>query len=72
MTKNLNWKVVTKKLVTFKRWNRAKDWKLEYYSVSLKNSIFSGGGGGGGGYTKNQYVGGIYIKIGRGLNSLQI
>ena len=24
MTKNLNWKVVTKKLVTFKRWNRAK------------------------------------------------
>ena len=46
MTTNLNWKVVTKKLVTFKRWNRAKDWKLEYYSVSLKNSIFSGGGGG--------------------------
>ena len=71
MTKNLNWKVVTKKLVTFKRWNRAKDWKLEYYSVSLKNSIFSGGGGGGG-FTKNQYVGGIYLKRGRGLDSLQI
>ena len=28
MTKNLNWKILTKNLVTFKRWNGVKDEKF--------------------------------------------
>ena len=28
MTKNLNWKILNKKLVTFKRWNGVKDDKF--------------------------------------------
>ena len=28
ITKNLNWKILTKNLVTFKRWDVAKDEKL--------------------------------------------
>ena len=30
ITKNLNWKILTKNLVTFKRWNGVKDKKFEY------------------------------------------
>ena len=42
ITKNLNWKVLTKNLVTFKRWDGVKDEKFWYYRGSLKNSIFRG------------------------------
>ena len=41
-TKNLNWEVLTKNLVTFKRWDGVKDEKFEYYGSLLKNKIFSG------------------------------
>ena len=37
---------LTKNLVTFKRWNGAKDKKFEYYGGLLKNK----GGGGGRGF----------------------
>ena len=43
MTKNLNWEILTKNLVTFKRWDGVKDEKFEYYGDSLKNPIFNGG-----------------------------
>ena len=52
ITKNLNWEILTKNLVTFKRW----DEKFEYYGGSLKYLIFRGE------FTKNQYIGGNYIK----------
>ena len=38
--KNLNWEISTKNLVTFKRWNRVKDEKFEYYRGSQENPIF--------------------------------
>ena len=41
-TKNLNWKILTKNLVTFKRWDGVMDEKFEYYGDSLKNLIFRG------------------------------
>ena len=40
--KNLKWEVLTKNLVTFKRWDGVKD---EKYGDSLKNPIFRGGWG---------------------------
>ena len=40
ITKNLNWEILTKNLVNFKRWNGVKDEKFEYFGGSLKNSIF--------------------------------
>ena len=39
MTKNLNWEISTKNLVTFKRWDR----------VRMDQKKILGGGGGGGG-----------------------
>ena len=63
MTKNLNWEILTKNLVTFKRWDGVKDEKFLYGS-SLKNLIFRG-------CMKNQYIGGELPKRG-GLDSLQI
>ena len=39
MTKNLNWEISTKNLVTFKRWDEVNDEKFQYYRNSLKNSI---------------------------------
>ena len=49
--KNLNWKILTKNLVIFKRWDGVKDENFEYYEGSMKIPIFKGcaGGGGGGG-----------------------
>ena len=35
-TNNLNWEILTKNLVTFKRWDGVKDEKLSYYAGSLK------------------------------------
>ena len=52
ITKNFNWKVLTKNLITFKRWNGVKDEKFNF----LKNPIFRGGGGWAG--HKNHYIGG--------------
>ena len=40
ITKNLTWKILTKNLVTFKRWDGVKDEKFSYYGGSLKNPIF--------------------------------
>ena len=40
ITKNLNWETLTKNLLTFKRLDRVKDEKFEYYEGSLKNPIF--------------------------------
>ena len=40
MTKNLNWEISTKNLVTFKRWDGVRYEKLEYYGNSPKNPIF--------------------------------
>ena len=38
--KNLNWEILTKKLVTFKRWDWVKGEKFQY-GVSLKNPNFT-------------------------------
>ena len=43
ITKNLKWEMLTKNLVTFKRWDGVKDEKFEYYGGSLKKPIFRGG-----------------------------
>ena len=47
VTENLNWEILTKNLVTFKRWDEAIDEKLFGFT---KNPIL---GGGGRGVTKN-------------------
>ena len=70
ITKNLNWDILTKNSVTFKRWDGVKDEKFDYYSGSLKNPIFregvnekplymggGGGGGSGGGLAKKGDLG---------------
>ena len=60
ITKNLNWELLTKNLVTFKRCDGVKDEKFEYYGGPLKNSIFKEGAG----FTKNQYLKGNCLKTG--------
>ena len=40
ITTNLNWEILTKNLVNFKRWDGVKDEKFEYYGGLLKNPIF--------------------------------
>ena len=42
ITKNLNWDIVSKNVVTFTRWDGVKDKKFWYYWGSLKNSILGG------------------------------
>ena len=37
ITKNLNWEILTKNLISFKRWDGAKYEKFEYYRGSVKN-----------------------------------
>ena len=49
-------RVLTKNLVTFKRWIEFKDEKFQYYGGSLKMQFL--GEGGKGGVTKKQYIGG--------------
>ena len=44
ITKNLNCGILTKNLVTFKRWEGVKDEKFGYYGGSLKNLILGGRG----------------------------
>ena len=48
MTKNLNWEISTKNLITFKRWDGLND---RYYWSSLKNPIF--------GFLGRVFVGGV-------------
>ena len=50
ITKNLNWEVLTKNLVTFRRWNVVNLEKFQCHEDLLKNLIFSGG------FSKNQYI----------------
>ena len=42
ITNNANWEILTKNLVTFKRWHGIKDEKL-FFGLSLKNPIVRGG-----------------------------
>ena len=49
-------RVLTKNLVTFKRWIGFKDEKFQYYGGSLKMQ-FLGEGGKGGGHKKTIYWG---------------
>ena len=57
ITKNLNWEILTKNLVTFRRWDWVKYEKSWYYGGSVKNPIFRG-------ITKNIYIGGKLSKKG--------
>ena len=41
ITKNLNWEILTKNLVTFKRWDGLR--MKNFIGGSLKNPIFMGG-----------------------------
>ena len=66
ITKNLNWEISTKNLVTFKRWDGVKDEKFQKYGSPLKNPIFRGGR-----CMKNQYIRGKMPQK-KGLDSLQI
>ena len=43
ITKNLNWEILNKNVVTFKRWDGVKDEKYQCYRGSLNNVIFRGG-----------------------------
>ena len=58
MTKNLNWEISTKNLVTFKRWDGVNDEKLLYYERSLKNTIFKRETRGRGVMEKHNFKGG--------------
>ena len=40
ITKNLNWEILIKNLVTFKSWDWVRYEKFQYYGGSLKNLIF--------------------------------
>ena len=37
---NLNWEILAENLVTFKRWDKVKFKKFEYYGSLLENLIF--------------------------------
>ena len=43
ISKNLNQEILTKNLVTFKRWDGVNNEKFDYYLGSLKNPTFRGG-----------------------------
>ena len=42
ITKNLHWKILTRNLVTFKRWDGTENERFQYYGSLLKNQIFRG------------------------------
>ena len=44
ITKNPNWEILTKNLVTFKRNDEVKDEKLQYFWGSQKTPIYRGRG----------------------------
>ena len=64
IAKNLNWEILTKNLVAFKRRDGVKDEKFNITGVHWKIWFL------GWEFMKKQYIGGNYIK--RGLDSLQI
>ena len=43
ITTNINWEILTKNLVTLKRWYEVKDEKFGYYGGSLKIRFLGGG-----------------------------
>ena len=61
----LNWDILTKNLVTFKRWDGVKDAKFNVKGVHWKIWFL------GGGVTKNQYIGENCLKR-ENLDSLQV
>ena len=61
VTKNLNWGILTKNLVTFKRWDVVKDEKNLILWRLTEKSNFKGGGKGGHGKLIN---GGNCLKLG--------
>ena len=68
ITKNLNWEILTKNLVTFQWWDGVKELKFQYYVGSLRNQIFKGGS-----WKINIWQGGLPKRGGGGgLDSLQI
>ena len=56
ITKNLNWGILTKNLVTFKRWDWVRMKNFNILGGSPKNMIFTGGS------QKKQYTGGNCLK----------
>ena len=69
MTKNFNWEISTKNLVTFN--DMGVHWKIkkfQYYGSSLKDPIFTGGGEGGEVHPKIFFWGGAAA---RGMNRLK-
>ena len=62
MTKNLNWEILTKNLITLKRWDGIKNEKFYCSGVSLKNLIFRGRRG----VHKTIYKGGMSKEGGGG------
>ena len=58
ITKNSNWEILTKNLVTFERSDAVKDEKPWHFGGSLKNLTFIGR------FTKNQYRGEDCLKRG--------
>ena len=61
MTTNLNWEILTKNLVTFKRWDGGNDEKFYYHGVHWKIQFL-----GSGGHEKPIYRGGNCLKRGLG------
>ena len=60
----LNWEILSKNFVTFKRRDEIKDRKFWYYRGSLKNPIFMGG------QEEPKYRGKISLRRGGVLDSL--
>ena len=60
IAKKLNWEILTKNSVTFKRWDGLRMKNFDIMKGSLKNQIFEGG------FPKNQYLGRNYLKGGGG------
>ena len=61
MTKNFNWEISTKNLVTFKIWDGVNDEKFLYDERSLKNTIIKRGTRGRGVMEKHNFKGGRWI-----------
>ena len=62
ITENLNWEILNKNLVTFKRWVGVKIKIFDYYRGSQKKLIFRGG---------NQYMVGNCLKKGGWLGQFK-
>ena len=57
ITKNLNWEILSKNLVTFKRWDENKDENFNIMEVHWKVWLL-------GGFTKKQYIRGDCLNRG--------